>query len=191
MSPSLSVFLLIELLRDISMLFLFILATSAWVLLELWGGGIPTSEISHFILRLRRLLLLFNLALPPHLFLLPFLDCSFPPLSYLLPIRSHSSFNPSEFSPPPHLIFCCEAPTTLMSPAARHHTASTSCTCALHRMPTPDSDRVLVRYPLWRPQPAPRSILTHEGFSHHCDSESLYGVPQERRIIGNPERGEM
>ena len=35
----------------------------------------------------------------PHLFFYRFLDHSFPPLSYLLPIRSRSSLKPSQFCP--------------------------------------------------------------------------------------------
>ena len=101
-----------------------------------------------------------------------FLDFSFSPLSYLLPIFSRSYFNTSEFSSPPHLISCCEAPITLMSPAARHQAASTASTCAQSRVPTLDAVTVLVRYPLWIPQLASRSLSTHRGLA--CLRPSAY-----------------
>ena len=50
------------------LLLLLVPATSAWGLSELWGGGIPTSDIDHSAHRLWRLALHFNLALPSHLF---------------------------------------------------------------------------------------------------------------------------
>ena len=68
------------------LLFLLILATSVWNLSKLWGGGIPTLDTEYYSHRLCRLPLHFNLALPPHLFILPFLDRSFTP----------------SFLPPPH-----------------------------------------------------------------------------------------
>ena len=45
------------------------------------------------------------------------MDCSFPPLSYLPPIRSHSYLIPSQFSPAPHLLSRCKALPTWTSPA--------------------------------------------------------------------------
>ena len=112
MSPPINVFLLTKLLRYISLLLLFILASSAWGLSELWGGGIPTSDINQSALRLLRLLLLFNLALLPHLFLILF--------SVLL-------FTPS-LLPPPHLYpllfqpLCIlnRSPTPLLLRSANH-----------------------------------------------------------------------
>ena len=72
----------------------------------------------------------------PTFFFSCFLDFFFP-LSYLFPICSRSYFNTSEFSTPPHLIFCCESPTMLMLPAARYQTVSTACPCAACLRPMP------------------------------------------------------
>ena len=108
--------------RIYRLLLLMILTTSALGLSKLWGCGIPTSNIFHYAPRIRRLLLLFNLALPPHFFFYRFLDCSFPPLSYLLPVHSRSSLIPYKCSLTLHLLYWCEALTTWTStaPADRH-----------------------------------------------------------------------
>ena len=53
----------------------------------------------------------------PTLFFSRFLECSFPPLSYLPPISSLSSLKPYQLSTAPHFLFGCEAPPTWTSPA--------------------------------------------------------------------------
>ena len=81
-----------------------------------------------------RLTLYFNLALPPHLFLLSFLNHSFLPLSYRLPIRSRSSSKPYCFngSPPPLLM---RNASHLGVTLTRHPPASAAHPCAPRRMP--------------------------------------------------------
>ena len=105
------------------MLLLLILTTSAWGLSELRGGDIPNSDIFHSAPRIRRLFLLFNLAL--------WLTFSFPvvwiilsPLFYIppLPIRSRSSLKPSQFHPLP-----TSSPGAKRRPPGRHpHPPTTS-----------------------------------------------------------------
>ena len=138
MSPSLSVLLLTKLYRDISMLFLLIMATSAWGFPELWGGGIPTSESFHSTLRLRRLLLLFNPALPLHFFLLPlsrlFFSPSFlpPPHPYPFLFQSFWIFTPS----PPNILFLSANHLDVPPPETRQPPPLVPLPCAmcLHRM---------------------------------------------------------
>ena len=114
---------------------LLVMDTSPWGLSEIWGGWVPTSDIDHSGPRLRRLLLLFSLALPPHLFLLLFFV---------------SLFSPS-FLPPPHLypflfealsIFTRSPPPLPVRSAAhldvvrtRRPSASAACPCAPRRVP--------------------------------------------------------
>ena len=164
MSPSISVFILTKLMRDISMLLLFVLATSVWGLSKLWGCYIPTSYITHSALRLCRLLLLFNLSLPTHLFFSHFMDHSFHPLLYLLPIHRRYSFSPSKLSPDPHLLSCCEVSTTWTLPTACLPPAFTTCPCALRFVPMSGDVPVVVRSPNYRPWPAPRSLSTPGGY---------------------------
>ena len=104
-------------LRWVMLLLLLVLATSPWCLSELRGSGVLTSGIEHSGPRPRSLLLLFSLALPPHLFLLLFLDRYLPPLSYILPIRSRYYLKPSKFSPATHLLSWCKTPPNWTSPA--------------------------------------------------------------------------
>ena len=58
-----------------------ILSTSPWGFPSLWGGGVPTLDIKHYGPRICRLLLLFNIALPLHLFILLFSGFFFYPSS--------------------------------------------------------------------------------------------------------------
>ena len=95
--------------------------------------------IDHYGSRLRCFLLIFSLYLTPHRFLIPFSGSFFPPLSYLLPIRSRSSLKPSQFSPVPHLLSRCKAPPTWMlpAPATRHPSPlfRVPCVAWLHLLP--------------------------------------------------------
>ena len=97
--------------------------------------------IDHYGSRLCRFLLLFSISLPPHLFLIPFSGSFFPPISYLLPIRSRSSLKPSQFSPVPSLLSRCKAPPTwtLPAPATRQTLplVPVSCVMCLHLLPFP------------------------------------------------------
>ena len=113
---------------------LLILSASPWGLSELWGGGVPTSDMDHSGPRTHRLLLLFNLALLPHLFLLPFSGFFFYP--YLLTTTHFYPFLFEALS-----MFTCSTPPILVRRAAhldtahtRHPLASAACPCALHRM---------------------------------------------------------
>ena len=120
-------------------LLLLVLATSAWDLYKLWGGGIPTLEIEHFVPRLCRLEFHFNLSLLPEFnFILPFLDRSFPPLSYCLLIRSRPSSKPSRFT--------CYPPTLTVQSAIHlglthtlHLPSSAACPRAPCHVPEPDA----------------------------------------------------
>ena len=74
--------------------FVVLLATSAWCMSGLWGGGVPTLDSEPPAHRLRRYRYTFKLALPIHLFL-PFVwIVILPPPSYPPPpplTQSHSS----------------------------------------------------------------------------------------------------
>ena len=86
----------------------------------------------------RRLTLHFNLTLLPHLFLLSFLDHLFPPLSYLLPIRSRLSSRSSRFTLSPSLLPLRSA-AHLGAALTRHLPPAAACPCALHCMPVPSA----------------------------------------------------
>ena len=73
----------------VPMLLLLILATSPWGLSELWGGGVPTSDIDHSGPRIRHLFLC-TLISPPHPLLLPS-DFPYPPSSSPSCTRTGSS----------------------------------------------------------------------------------------------------
>ena len=146
------------------MLLLLIPATSVWRLSKLWGGGIPNSDIDHSAHRLRRLTLHFILSLPPHLFLLSFLDRSFPPLSYRLSICSRSLSKPSCFTWSPHPLLMRSA-AHLGTAWTCHHPASAARPCALRHVPASYAVPVLVRSPPFRPRPAPRSLSAWGGSS--------------------------
>ena len=77
----------------------------------------------------RCLTLHFNLAVPPHLFLLLFMYHSFPPLSYRLSIRILSSLKPSRFtrSPPPLPV---QSAAHLGVDLTRHPSDFAACPCA-------------------------------------------------------------
>ena len=126
-----------------------------------------------------RLTLHFNLALPPHRFLLSFLDHSFLPCYYRLPIRSRSSSKTSRFTR-------FRSPLQVWSAShigislTRHPPASAARPCAPRCVPASSAVPVPVQYPLCRPRPAPSSLSSSGGFTHRrslCVSVSLPHPP--------------
>ena len=77
----------------------------------------------------------------PTIFFSHFIDRSFPPLSYLLPIRSRSYLKPTKFSTAPHLLSRRKAPPPgiLTASAARQPLPliPAPCVACLHLLPFP------------------------------------------------------
>ena len=92
-----------------------------------------------------------------------FMDLSFLPLFYLLPVCSLSTLNPSQFLTPTHLLPWCRAPPSWTSPA------STACTCAPLRVSAYAVVPIPVCSPIFRPRPALMSLSAPGGFAR-CGS---------------------
>ena len=77
-------------------------------------------DIDQSVTRICSLLLIFSLALTPHIFLLLFYGSLFTPLSQLFLILSRSYLKTSEFLSAPRLISRCKTPPTwtLLAPTA-------------------------------------------------------------------------
>ena len=159
---------------------LLVLTTSPWGFSKLWDGGVPTSDIYHSGPRLRCLLLLLSLALPPHLIILPFYGYFFLPYFLPPPHLQHFLFEYLSIFTPPNLLSWCKTPPTWTL------TASTSFPCLLCRVPEYSAIPVPVHSPFCRPRPAPRSLSAPLEFAccgslcvrHSCVWGWVFGRPQ-------------
>ena len=144
-----------------------LLATSAWVMSKLWGGGVPTSDIDPFTPRIRRYRYTFKPELPPYLFL-PFSGSLF---SLLLPtappsVAVHCGIPLYVFtrSPPP---LPEQSAAHMEVTHTRHPPPSAARPCTTRRVPASPAVTVTVYPPLFRPQPFPSSLSDPGRFSHH------------------------
>ena len=129
----------------------------------------------------RRLTVHFILTLLLHLFLLSFLDHLFPPLSYLLPIRSRLSSRSSRFTLSPSLLPLRSA-AHLGAALTRHPPPATChppllvpapCTACLCLPLFP----VTVCYPLFCHWLTPRSLSAPGGFARHRPLHASMSLP--------------
>ena len=122
----------------------------------------------------------FICACRPNFFFYRFLDCSFPPLSYCLPIHSRSLLKPSHFHPLP-----TSSPSAKQRPPDRcPHPPPSTCqppplipalhsTC-LRLPPFP----VTVRSPCCRSWYVPRFLLAHGGFTRCGSLRASVSLPR-------------